>query len=149
MVVIGLPSAALTGITQERTAWPSTCTVHAPHSAMPQPYLVPVRPTCSRMAHSSGVLGSTLTSMELPLIVKRTIAFPPRIRDVSWPYMCTALRGGQYSKGRRPWQRPPQGRALHVMLGWRCCAPVDETYVPIQWRSTARHDRPRKVSQRC
>jgi hypothetical protein len=28
------------------------------------------------MAHSSGVLGSTLTSMDLPLIVKRAIAFP-------------------------------------------------------------------------
>src|SRR5215510_8068593 len=62
---------------QERTALPSTCTVHAPHCAMPQPYLVPVRPTCSRIAHSRGVLGLTSTSMELPLIVKRTIAFPP------------------------------------------------------------------------
>src|SRR5262249_13639279 len=77
MVVICLPSAALTGITQERTALPSTCTVHAPHCAMPQPYLVPVRPTCSRIAHSRGVLALTSTSMDLPLIVKRTIAFPP------------------------------------------------------------------------
>src|SRR5262245_38952795 len=77
MVVICLPSAALTGITQERTAWPSMCTVQAPHCAMPQPYLVPVRPTCSRIAHSRGVLGLTSTSIDLPLIVKRTIAFPP------------------------------------------------------------------------
>src|SRR5215467_11236941 len=79
MVVICLPSAALTGTTQERTALPSMCTVQAPHCAMPQPYLVPVRPTCSRIAHSRGVLGLTLTSMELPLIVKRIIACPPRI----------------------------------------------------------------------
>ena len=62
MVVIFWPTAALTGITHERTAAPSTCTVHAPHCAMPQPYLVPVRPTCSRITHSSGVLGSTSTS---------------------------------------------------------------------------------------
>src|SRR5215471_10407895 len=26
--------------------------------------------------------------------------------------MCTSLRCGEYSKGRRPWQRPPQGGAL-------------------------------------
>src|SRR5262244_3965473 len=84
VVTSDLPMLSI-GVTQERVALPSMCTVQAPHSAMPQPNLVPVRPTCSRMAHSRGVLGSTLTSMELPLIVKRTIAFPPRIRDVSRP----------------------------------------------------------------
>ena len=73
MVVICLPSAAATGITQERTAAPSRCTVHAPHCATPQPYLVPVRPTCSRIAHSRGVLGLTLTSRALPLTVKRAM----------------------------------------------------------------------------
>jgi hypothetical protein len=45
-----LASAARAGNAQERTAAPSTCTVHAPHWAIPQPYLVPVRPTHSRMA---------------------------------------------------------------------------------------------------
>src|SRR2546425_1271902 len=79
MVVIFLPTAALTGITQERIALPSMCTVQAPHCAMPQPYLVPVRPTCSRTAHSRGVLGLTLTSSALPLIVKRAMAFPPGV----------------------------------------------------------------------
>ena len=78
MVVIFVPTAALTGMTQERTALPSTWTVHAPHIATPQPYLVPVSPTCSRIAHSSGVPGSTLTSLVLPLIVKRAMAFPLR-----------------------------------------------------------------------
>ena len=61
MVVIFLPTAALTGNEQERVATPSTCTVQAPHCAMPQPYLVPVRPTFSRIAQSSGVFGSTST----------------------------------------------------------------------------------------
>src|SRR5882724_10260300 len=79
MVVIFLPSAAETGITQERTAAPSRCTVQAPHCAMPQPYLVPVRPTCSRIAHNRGVLGLTVTSSVLPLIVKRAMGFPPGI----------------------------------------------------------------------
>src|SRR5439155_26655902 len=79
VVVICLPTAALTGITQERIALPSMCTVQPPHCPRPQPYLVPVRPTCSRIAHSRGVLESTLTSSDLPLIVKRAMAFPPGV----------------------------------------------------------------------
>src|SRR6185295_6998299 len=77
MVVICLPSAAATGRMHERTALPSTCTVQAPHCATPQPYLVPVRPTCSRIAHNKGVLGLTVTSVVLPLIVRRAMSFPP------------------------------------------------------------------------
>src|SRR5580765_7677803 len=73
MVVICLPSAPATGITQDRIAAPSRCTVHAPHCATPQPYLVPVRPTCSRITQSRGVLGLTSTSRALPLTVKRAI----------------------------------------------------------------------------
>ena len=59
MVVICLPVTELTGTEQERVATPSTCTVQAPHWAMPQPYLVPVRPIVSRRAQSRGVRGST------------------------------------------------------------------------------------------
>src|SRR5258705_2405209 len=77
MVVIFLPSTALTGIAHERTAVPSMCTVQAPHWAMPQPYLVPVRPICSLSTQSSGVLGSTSTWVVFPLTVKRAIACPP------------------------------------------------------------------------
>src|SRR5262245_54243882 len=73
MVVICLPSAALTGSEHERTASPSTCTVQAPHWAMPQPYLVPVRPMFSRIAHNSGVSGGTSTLWGCPLIVRRAI----------------------------------------------------------------------------
>ena len=62
MVTIFLSAAALAGNEQERVATPSIWTVQAPHCAMPQPYLVPVRPTFSRMAQSSGVLGSTSNS---------------------------------------------------------------------------------------
>src|SRR5665811_1834323 len=76
IVVICLPVASLTGTLQERTAMPSIWTVQAPHCAMPQPYLVPVRPIFSRIAQSSGVSGSTSTSNALPLIVRFAIAFP-------------------------------------------------------------------------
>src|SRR2546426_6458178 len=133
MVVIRLPTATLTGVTQERTALPSRCTVHAPHSATPQPYLVPVRPTCSRIAHSSGVPGSTLTSLVLPLIVKRAMALPSPDRSAenirhhtcegkSYRWQATSpcpSRGcsvGSTSEqigiadGQRGWKRHPDGR---------------------------------------
>src|SRR6266851_5700817 len=55
-----------TGIEHERTTSPFRCTEHAPHCATPHPYLVPVRPTCSRITQSSGVSGSTCTSRTLP-----------------------------------------------------------------------------------
>src|SRR6201996_2695276 len=43
---------------------------------MPQPYLVPGRPTFSRIAQSSGVSGSTSTLIDFPLIVRFAIAIP-------------------------------------------------------------------------
>ena len=39
IVVIDFPSTAAIGSTHERVAWPSTWTVHAPHSEAPQPVL--------------------------------------------------------------------------------------------------------------
>src|SRR5580658_2916498 len=69
MVVTFFPSARETGATQERTACPSICTVHAPHSAMPQPYFVPVRFRESRITHSKGVDGGSSTVTGLPLTV--------------------------------------------------------------------------------
>ena len=40
------------GVMQERVGTPSTCTVQAPHSAMPQPNFVPVMPSTSRNTQS-------------------------------------------------------------------------------------------------
>ncbi len=63
MVTMRSSAATLpTGTEHERRSSPLMCTEQAPHCAMPQPYLVPVRPTCSRSTHSSGVSGSTATS---------------------------------------------------------------------------------------
>ncbi len=44
---------------QERVTSPLRWIEQAPHCATPQPYFVPVSPTCSRITHSSGVSGST------------------------------------------------------------------------------------------
>ena len=62
------------GTWQDRVATPSICTVQAPHCAMPQPYLVPVMPSHSRMTHSSGVSGSASTLCETPLTVSLIMA---------------------------------------------------------------------------
>src|SRR4051812_12860073 len=40
---------------------------------MPQPYLVPVRPTFSRITQRRGVFGSTSTCCVFPLMVRRII----------------------------------------------------------------------------
>ena len=68
MVVIFLPSAADTGVTQERIGWPSRCTVQAPHRATPQPNLVPVRPDHVAQAHSRGMSSGTSRSVVVPLM---------------------------------------------------------------------------------
>src|SRR5207244_7717755 len=70
IVVTRFPAAAATGITHDRTAVPSRCTVQAPHCAMPHPNFVPVRPRLSRSTHRSGVSGATSTDWRLPLTVR-------------------------------------------------------------------------------
>src|SRR5438270_3070332 len=61
-------------VVQERTALPFTCTVHAPHSAAPQPNLVPVSLSSSRITQSKGVLSSERAETCLPLRLNETIA---------------------------------------------------------------------------
>src|SRR5215831_12206873 len=69
MVVTFFPCTLETGVMQERAASPLMCTVQAPHSAMPQPNLVPVRSRVSRNTQSRGICGSTFTVVNLPLRV--------------------------------------------------------------------------------
>src|SRR4029077_11897482 len=73
MVRIGRAATRETGPTQERVAMPSRCTVQAPQAAIPQPYLVPVIFSSSRRTQSSGVPGSTVTSLGWPLTVSRKV----------------------------------------------------------------------------
>src|SRR5262245_16645387 len=61
IVVISAAPTLSTGVIQERVATPSTCTVQAPHSAIPQPNFVPVMPSTSRKTHNRGVSPSTST----------------------------------------------------------------------------------------
>src|SRR6185295_18789258 len=72
IVVTCWPCTAEIGVTHERVAWPSMCTVQAPHCAMPHPNFVPCKPTTSRIAHKSGMSGSASRVTGLPLSVKAT-----------------------------------------------------------------------------
>src|SRR3979490_3147541 len=74
---VGLTSP--TAIEQERCTSSLMWTEQAPHCATPQPYLVPVRPTCSRMTQRSGVSGSASTSRVLPLMVSLVMRVLPRV----------------------------------------------------------------------
>src|SRR5450631_1424062 len=73
MVVTCLPAARESGATHERIAWPSRCTVQAPHSAIPQPNFVPVIASESRNTHRRGVEGSTSTCTDFPFRKKLVI----------------------------------------------------------------------------
>src|SRR5438477_7415455 len=64
---------------QERCTSSLIWTEHAPHCATPQPYLVPVRPTCSRITHRRGVSGSACTSRTLPLMLSLAMGVLSRI----------------------------------------------------------------------
>src|SRR3954463_750089 len=78
VTILSLAFTALSGTEQERCTSPLMCTEHAPHCATPQPYFVPVRPTCSRMTQRSGVSSSTRTSRALPLMFSLAICRLPR-----------------------------------------------------------------------
>src|SRR5690242_17004677 len=67
------PSSVETGSMHDLVADPLTCTVQAPHCAIPHPYFVPTRPRWSRSTHSNGVSPATSASYGLPLIFRLKI----------------------------------------------------------------------------
>src|SRR5512140_2331908 len=97
------------GIEHERATVPLKCTEQAPHCATPQPYFVPVRPTCSRITHRSGVSASTLTSRVLPLMLSFAMAPPMRDHvhdDFALPALNEMLRRSKIARNHGE-SRPP------------------------------------------
>jgi len=78
MVSTVLPATEPKSIWHERCAVPSMWMVQAPQAPAPQPYLVPVRPIWSRIAHNRGELGSASTETCLLFKVNETMS-PPLI----------------------------------------------------------------------
>src|SRR5580692_3356209 len=67
MVVIFAAATALSEVMQDLVARPSTCTVQAPQKPIPQPNLVPVRPSSSRITQSNGASSGLCTETARPL----------------------------------------------------------------------------------
>src|SRR4030095_6147465 len=67
MVTTGWPSHAAASVRHDRTRWPSTMTVQAPHAPWSHPFLVPVRPSTSRRASSKVTRESSESSWSLSL----------------------------------------------------------------------------------
>src|SRR5271167_1210294 len=76
VTILSLALTSPTRIEHDRATSPLICTEQAPHWATPQPYLVPVRPTCSRITHRSGVSGSTCTTRTRPLMLSLAMSVP-------------------------------------------------------------------------
>src|SRR5687768_13402559 len=96
MVTMRLPAAAETGSAQERTGSPLTCTVQAPHCAMPQPNFGPLTLSSSRSTHSSGISGSTSTCCARPLTISLIISlasFRDRVTLIHGPHLHRSARG--------------------------------------------------------
>src|SRR5215468_2280559 len=85
----------------ERCNSPLMCTEQAPHCATPQPYLVPVSPTCSRRTQSSGVSPSTFTSKDLPFTFSLAIAWTTPPGKLTKLLYRTALGGSNLLCDRR------------------------------------------------
>src|SRR5882672_8407557 len=120
IVTTFLPATAETGVVHALTAWPFTCTVQAPHTAMPQPYLVPVMPNSSRTTHSNGVSGSNADETGLPfrvnfVAIRVSPSVSPRKRDVKprrgFASLCTRRCPGDRLVGKNR-QRVSEHRPL-------------------------------------
>src|SRR5262245_13486970 len=102
MVVTFFPATLDTGVTHDRVASPSTCTVHMPQTDMPQPYLVPLRLRMSRITHRSGMSAGASTVVALPFTVSligMTAPILPRpgARGESWYRIPGGRRSGLFS----------------------------------------------------
>ena len=67
IVITSVSATATASVMQASTRRPATCTVHAPHSPLSQPFFVPVSPSRSRNASTSVTRGSNTITCALPL----------------------------------------------------------------------------------
>src|SRR5207244_1970010 len=94
IVVMRRPVTAESGVMQLRVGLPSTCTVHAPHSAMPQPNFVPVISRKSRNTQSSGVSASASTDTGLPLTLSGVMLVSLWLGEFERRGLTAVLRAG-------------------------------------------------------
>ena len=112
IVVTSAPSAWTANIRHDRTASPSTRTVHAPHTPCSQPRCVPVSRHCSRRKSASVRRGSTVACRVWPFTVKRAPACHPSIAS-------SAGLGPRSRHHLRADPRAVGGRAVQVVRNRR------------------------------
>src|SRR6185436_3154517 len=145
VVILSVLLSELMGMEHERCTSPSMWTEQAPHWAMPQPYLVPVKPSCSRNTQSNGMSPSPLTSTTFPFTFNLTMAISsdrvavPNISSVSaeteWKlssHSCARIGASPASGGS---ENGNPGR-----LGLQCCRSclisAGELHKPYRFRWT-------------
>src|SRR3954470_4660407 len=129
MVVISAPFTAARGVTHDRVAAPLTCTVHAPHCAIPHPNFVPLRSSTSRRTHSRGMSCGASTVVGLPLRLKGIdMVTDGRWRSAGLGILTNKSKEGSASRGlyakskslpasgRQPPPQPRQTSARHQDL---------------------------------
>src|SRR6476619_7464511 len=79
MVVTRFPTAAETGVMQDRVGRPSIWIVHAPQRPWPQPNFVPVMVSTSRSVHSKGISSGTSRLRAFPFTLSVIIGSPSRL----------------------------------------------------------------------
>ena len=116
MVVTFLPCAAEIGVTPARVGVPSRCTVQAPQSAMPHPNFVPVSPSSSRSAQSSGVSAGTSRLTALPLMSSVVIVdlFLSGLSKMAQRTLTTATAASTSAKAATSFQRSYSWRVSGV-----------------------------------
>src|SRR5262245_37821114 len=120
MVVMRLPSAADTGVMQERVGYPSIWIVQAPHRPCPHANFVPVMASTSRSVHSSGMSSGTSTSRDFPFTFSLGTFFSFRVLDylaVSRPcaHLARFISGLQARKPLAARSRPPDFDTITIM----------------------------------
>src|ERR1700692_4539530 len=85
---------------QDRTGAPSTCTVQAPHCAIPHPNLVPVNPKISRSTQSRGISGGASIFLTSPFIRRLTMNY--LVKGRQWFGGCRSLGRAYRTNDRNP-----------------------------------------------
>src|SRR5512136_2150167 len=114
IVVTVAPSISTAGKRQELTAFPFTSTVQAPHSPLPQPYLVPVISSSSLSSSRSVQKGSTSISILFPFNAKAISFFIGTPPIVLFPWRGVPCAG----QGLPPF--PCDTKPLRVCCLWLC-----------------------------
>src|SRR3981189_469303 len=163
VTILSLAFTAESGIEQERITSSLMCTEQAPHCATPQPYFVPVRLSCSRSTHNSGVSASTSTSRFMPLMLSFAMSFLSRkvfdvypivLRWRRWGDELETVQSSSHAIGKHSAFRHPLPTAVaraapvHVNHRWPVSRATANRRESVGGRDSPNHHRARRRADR-